>query len=862
MIGLRGGEVLATYQAQRNNDISRFSGQDSPWPGNGGSVETRPKKLNIDTKVLSPIVGPERAQTPDDKTLRVEKIRQIRGKAMDLAQKHYKKPTVGDNTEIRVTTSPKSRWRGPSLTTFKLKRKISAQEHVESVKDAYYTRPSLNLSRPNVVERNAEVQSPRHTSEGSQAPKMRRWRSNTACSKPPETYVSGSYRTQHSTPGHLSGRSMLRRLSNKHKHILQPKRRSRSLDDTFGSIVLSPNTSAAVAPSKTLNTKDVVVSLSDSLSFVQDRKNYVRAPPQRHLPSPMENLASRLKVEERLCQTMPLVHETTKVSSLRCSSLYIDTFPELLELDVSDSAQFWIAIRAQHVVAPEVTQKLKDTPVGIIVLLDNSQMFPVPTRTGLEAEQGTSHAVDLEMAKLREMVFALTRRLKQPGDELAVFVTACCHTDTESLATIGCQLHPLGKPSKRILEKELATLMNAVHSNPAQINGNQQASADRLARTIESVTSLLKDHKREKPNQLNHHLIVMSSNFFDPTTYSASEMPIHTVDPTWLGNSINASMINTNHSVTEWAHQFIGNARACADMHTLRGITIDVRPGRGTDILQIVGEREHESLGIGQEICAFVEVQVNQIAPNTTSRHVPRQEIPVLLSMEEALDDLCYILGETTHPVLEVSMTFQDQDHDSDLYFSVNQAFCNIKRPNAASLWNFKPSPNSTAIASDTKSALMGRTDICRLLASNSASFACTKGALNIVESFIAESEASSDILNRFGVIRSRLADQLGFDTPKHNASHRGNGTGSPQLGRFSFEPGDHKPSAIESASAMRLPLSPILQTRSKDMACNIRRLMRRDSKTQKQLGSAPTSEEMHELEQGNGKSERCGEKL
>lgn len=161
MIGLRGAEILFEYPSTRHplrsqpSKTALYLRKYSPISDKLARHDELPSELGVDARVQSTVAMA--SVTPTDTPLKVKKLRKQRGSKDGSHDSTTSQASVrdGQQHESKITqVISKARRRGPSLTRFNLRRKLSAQEMIASVKEAYHSRPSLNLSRVKLREPN------------------------------------------------------------------------------------------------------------------------------------------------------------------------------------------------------------------------------------------------------------------------------------------------------------------------------------------------------------------------------------------------------------------------------------------------------------------------------------------------------------------------------------------------------------------------------------------------------------------------------------------------------------------------------------------------------------------------------------
>jgi hypothetical protein len=243
MLGLRGGESLSGYRLKRDAYRRKISGHEQQEERNhkapyvDGSVD-----FPLEPQIPSLVTVPFNSSHTVDFPLRVKKTRRQRSSQGNS----YEDEVVaelgidGEQQNTRPHVTPRGRRRGPSLSRFNLRRKFSAQELVATVKDAYHSRPSLNLSRSKVQEPESSWKPLEDLALNGQSctPTFQRQRAAHEAAHHSTHHVEAhesSFNTVgglHSSHEIRSERKILRRLSLRNKE--RRHRRSQSLGETGG----------------------------------------------------------------------------------------------------------------------------------------------------------------------------------------------------------------------------------------------------------------------------------------------------------------------------------------------------------------------------------------------------------------------------------------------------------------------------------------------------------------------------------------------------------------------------------------------------------------------------------------------------
>lgn len=242
MIGLRGGHVHDTipytdtlfhkrkeafnsYRQSSTNDTSRDGCTDVD---------------NIDPKNV-PSISLPRSKSPskaNERTLKVQKTRKQRQSQHSSFDNKFDHGN-GLLSKLQLVQSSQRR-RGPSLSHFRIRRKFSAQELVASVKEAYHSRPSLNLSRLKVQE-GTNKQQPPYDNPSTHSPRPERPRAESMKSELEAVTLWSPYHdmtearpSEDDCAKGLGRSNLLRRISGRHHS--RHRRLSRSIDETYAHI--------------------------------------------------------------------------------------------------------------------------------------------------------------------------------------------------------------------------------------------------------------------------------------------------------------------------------------------------------------------------------------------------------------------------------------------------------------------------------------------------------------------------------------------------------------------------------------------------------------------------------------------------
>lgn len=322
-------------------------------------------------------------------------------------------------------------------------------------------------------------------------------------------------------------------------------------------------------------------------------------------------------------------------------------------------------------------------------------------------------------SKACELVFAIARRLTQPADRLAVFATACCHEDWAQVGIAGCQLHPLGKPSMRILRKELTTLIEAARKHAVGSSYTQTSHQHRLSQALSSILDLITDGEKGQ-HRRRHHFVVASFACCDVSIEEADGTLDH-VNLAGLGLDEDAlPKVEGYHSLSlirDLANRLVENARLKLQVRPLRDIVIDYKPGPSTSICNSIGPKTIGYLPLRSHLTLLVEVETARHDRSRQSRGTPDFGMTdSATALTQAWDELEFLLGETIQPVLTIRLSFMNEDSTSQLRCIRTDILCNIRRSNAASVWNAKKQHQNHA--EFDKPRVLERSQLYKLVAS------------------------------------------------------------------------------------------------------------------------------------------------
>lgn len=586
--------------------------------------------------------------------------------------------------------------------------------------------------------------------------------------------------------------------------------------------------------------------------------------------------------------------------------LQVNVVPEHRETDVASGTKMWIridlttSIGDSQVTTPD---KMRGgfEPIDAIVLIDNSYVKTSLTISSIILMSPRYSSLRSSLDLTCETVLDIAGLLKDPNDRLAVYSTNCRHKKHSAISIVGCQLHPLKKPSMRLLGEELQRITIPFDGRPA--------TEPDLLETLKYALEGLKEGSRHSDTIHSSRcrvFVISHRPSIDLNTGSSSlGMPIHLISAalfqpraqlpsgSWM---IHSSLVVPDADLSEppagCLHAKLTSAmaviRSAGSLAPITEVEVALHAGRGCAITRVIGTLRYESLAPGHSTSMFAEVEVPMWTPShrasnssrlqkskthtkeAKSRSGSTTEGPVqalnkamkVATLDGTLEDLELLLGEISQDLLHVNVQYRHRFIPSNHALLV-RSDCRIRRSNSSSVWG--------GGATDSEAQLTARrTEFLNGLISTLASLESVDQALEVLDSTLDSQTMPKTSVEYLSLVKEELscvkasAERSPRSTPSSSHNRFGHyWDASPSLGRFSFE--DRSPlvlqplqdtSALRNSSAADSPKTVIHSTKKHrdtsptapssldgDEARQIWRNIRRNSKTLKQLETTQTDQ-------------------
>ncbi|KAF2099502.1 hypothetical protein NA57DRAFT_75002 [Rhizodiscina lignyota] len=741
MTSLQGKENILEYPSERGltwRKVTRRA-QHSRELSQTLEALNEPGGSTRDPRILS-AVAPTASQLPFASPLKVKKTRKQRNVqdgsyGSTASQDSYAASSPSREPQFTLNT----RRGGPSFTRFNLRRKFSAQELVTAVKEAYRSRPSLNLSRIKLSEGNIPQRplddffiSGRSYSSTFQRQRVEKNLFRNAA-RPTQVLedLSVSPGAVRITRNHGNDGKFFQRISLLHKSR-HKERQSRSLDET------------PTIPAEPLVTRTEHIAELEDGSFMM-------AIPSIHLAS-----AKPSELETSSSQTQPSCF-TPKPKRKATPNPYL-----------------------QLSVIPEPTSSTTSVNIGCAAVLDiaealthNDDRMAVFCTTGCHPGMEEHEDPRYQLHPLEKpSVHDLQRELRR--------ITHCQYSD-----------QPAAPPPSldEILDCAVATL-----TEPIRVRNRQARDRECHVFVISSrpTINLKKIHGHEFvaihavcPSAIPTVDIVVPENGWVITTQSKFTPEAH------------EGVLPPHQALRASIRHVIRSLRTSADPGEFFDIDLRVWPGEHCSLERVVGDQSFysfhrgksvhiSSIHQGQHVIVLLQIVVGRLSPNDDGG-----------TFEEAVSDLELLFHKKAlrHEILHVQCYYRHSSFPNDNYMCIDKPYY----IDAPSIWS--PSSKGKSIALAARADEQVYAPLITQVATYCQPLEALKVLQKIVAhtslsaSCLQHASAIKEELEH----RQKVEMQMSKEKPRHDSVV--NRDQSPALPRFSFEGPAHKWTAGTSAS-------------------------------------------------------------
>lgn len=318
-----------------------------------------------------------------------------------------------------------------------------------------------------------------------------------------------------------------------------------------------------------------------------------------------------------------------------------------------------------------------------------------------------------------------------------------------------------------------------------------------------------------------------------------------TLSPTSSDHTIN---IHSYDDVFEGLRLYILRWRS-TQVHAgdIKDVRIEIEPEPGSRIEAVIGKQTSTGLAPGQALPLFARVQIKPKSSTAVDRYPNKGSLTLGPSIEDAIEELETLLGETTALIMSVEVRYKHSLLPSNNDIVIRE-FCQIRRINPVAEWSLRRA------CIEYPQAQIEQMEVQKRLAFYIAMTRAPKEALIKLQRVSSRQPVSDEDRKFVGAVKRELEYQLmAAESQKCTSASRMTSEESPDISssleRFSFEhceghlqpsvsqlsPTDASPSLNQSIS--KRVTEQLGLDESNDQARRIWKHMRRDSKSQKRLG-------------------------
>ena len=268
-----------------------------------------------------------------------------------------------------------------------------------------------------------------------------------------------------------------------------------------------------------------------------------------------------------------------------------------------------------------------------------------------------------------EQTIAIAKLLTNLGDRLAVFSTACRHVMPRGDGTVGCQLYPLQRPSRFVLENELQCITRPVQNHlvhdsylcetidaAAKTLGHDNIG-DGHSRCIIVITPDASDLTVNAKSTISCNVHVLSSAAFPLS------MPQHPL-PGWFVNTIPPERGLDRPKTPERANwrsieDLVAFERKSIDPGFISNVRVYIEPGVDSELDFVIGDLSFPSLRPGESLSIPLKLKMkpfSRLFGPSSSRKTSQGSMSstaafaeVELMLGEALSELFTVEVHYTH---------------------------------------------------------------------------------------------------------------------------------------------------------------------------------------------------------------------
>lgn len=460
-----------------------------------------------------------------------------------------------------------------------------------------------------------------------------------------------------------------------------------------------------------------------------------------------------------------------------------------------------------------------------------------------------------------ETILDIAGLLQDSLDRLVVYATNCRHDQHSAQSVVGCQLHPLKKPSMKLLCEELQRITIPFEAEPV-------AEPD-LMETLGYALERLRDGSNShgatiRPSQ-SQVFVISSRPSIDLESGSSSlGVPIHLISPNILpprARMPSGCLILHQSTATgdeEDSLSFgrnlrtaiaiaIDSSRSTCSPMPITDVEVTLHSARNCRVTRTFGDLVRKCLHSGQSSSIVVEVQVspwtsaNQSRTDTRSRKQkaskketkrllePPTDGPVhtlnkamkMATLHSAIEDLELLLGDIDQELFRLDIQYRHPLIPSNhaLLFHTS---CTIRRSNSASVW-------SIGSTESEQQSIARRSCVYNALVSEIACLQPPDKALQTLDAILDTGSIPNASVEHLALVKEELSlrkahlDSSPRSTPSDFSNRfAGRWDESPNLGRFSFEKRSPKP--FQSPSGVPNTRSPSISDSPKTVIHDLER--------------------------------------